>query len=392
MIKRLVIVAALLAVLLGGLAYFQLVLKPEMIKGFIAKAPKPPVTVTTALAEEQSWVTRSTSIGTLTAFQGIDVSSQVAGIVATINMDSGQVVQQGADILELDTSVEKADLTSAEATLRQAELAFKRASDLAEKSFGSVATLDQARAARDTAAASVKRVEALIAQKAIRAPFAGKLGIRKVDKGQYASPGQALVSLQQLDPIRADFPMPEQTLARLKPGEDVEVTVDARPGKTYRGKISVLDARVAQETRTLLVRAELPNPDKELLPGMFANVTVLLGEPQRVVTVPRTAVTYSLYGDSVYVVGKAASEAAASTPVAGAAAAATEFRPEPPARDVERRFVKTGETRDDKVAILSGLVAGDEVVTTGQIKLMPGSKVHVENAEQLKPPAVRPRE
>jgi membrane fusion protein (multidrug efflux system) len=390
MIKRLVIVAAFLAALFGGLAYFQLVLKPEMIKGFIAKAPKLPVTVTTAVAEEQSWVTRSTSIGTLTAFQGIDVSSQVAGIVAAIKMDSGQFVQQGADILELDTSVEKADLASAEATLRQAEVAFKRASDLAEKSFGSVATLDQARAARDTAAASVKRVEAIIAQKAIRAPFAGKLGIRKVDKGQYASPGQALVSLQQLDPIRADFPMPEQSLALLEPGEDVEVTVDARPGKTYHGKISVLDARVAQETRTLLVRAELPNPDKELLPGMFANVTVLLGEPRRVVTVPRTAVTFSLYGDSVYVVGKAAPEAAAAVPTAGAAA--TESRSEPPARDVERRFVKTGETRDDKVAILSGLAAGEEVVTTGQIKLMPGSKVHVENSEQLKRPPVRPRE
>lgn len=390
--KRLLIVGIILIALFAGLAYFQLVFKPQMIAGFIAKAPKPPVTVTTALARTESWIARRTSIGTITAEQGIDVSTQVAGIVAEIKMDSGQDVAKGADILTLDTSVERADLASAQATLKQAELAYNRASDLARKAVGSVATLDQARAARDTAAAAVTRVQALIEQKIVRAPFSGRLGIRKVDKGQYVAPGQALVSLQQLDPVRADFPIPEQDLAMLAPGQTVDVTVDARRGKTYHGKITVLDARVAQDTRTLLVRAELPNPGIDLLPGMFANVTVLVGQPQQIVTVPRTAVSFSLYGDSVYIVAKPADAPLTTGSVerSGGPAAGDSAKTEQ--RAVERRFVKTGETRDDRVAILSGVAAGDEVVTTGQLKLTPGVKVVVDNKERLQRPEVRPRE
>ena len=148
----------------------------------------------------------------------------------------------------------------------------------------------------------MKRIQAVIAQKAIASPFAGRLGIRKVEKGQYVSAGMALVSLQALDPIRADFPMPEQYVGKLAVGQPIELTVDAYPGQVFKGEIQSLDARVAQDTRTLLVRGLLPNPDRKLLPGMFANVTVLVGAPRDVVTVPRTAVTYSLYGDSVYVV------------------------------------------------------------------------------------------
>ncbi len=404
MIKRLLIVGIILATLIGGLAYFQLVFKPQMIKGFIAAAPKPPVTVTTENATRETWIARRHSIGTLVALQGIDVAPQVGGIVAKIDMDSGRDVQKGAELVELDTSVERADLVSAQATQRQAELAYQRALELTQKGAGSVASLDQATANRDTAAASVNRVRALIAQKQIRAPFTGRLGIRKVDPGQYVSPGQALVSLQQLDPIRADFPMPEQDFARLKAGQKVEVGVDAYPGTVFQGAISVLDARVTQETRTLLVRAELKNPDLKLLPGMFGNITVLTGEPEEVVTVPRTAVTYSLYGDSVYVVKPAEAPASASAPagttgslaqpaaVKTAEAAPAPAEGKPPALKAERRFVKTGDARDERVAILSGLQPGEEVVTTGQIKLTPGAAIRIDNSARLKPPAERPRQ
>ncbi len=404
MIKRLLIVGIILTTLIGGLAYFQLVFKPQMIKGFIAAAPKPPVTVTTENATRETWIARRHSIGTLVALQGIDVAPQVGGIVAKIDMDSGRDVQKGAELVELDTSVERADLVSAQATQRQAELAYQRALELTQKGAGSVASLDQATANRDTAAASVNRVRALIAQKQIRAPFTGRLGIRKVDPGQYVSPGQALVSLQQLDPIRADFPMPEQDFARLKAGQKVEVGVDAYPGTVFQGAISVLDARVTQETRTLLVRAELKNPDLKLLPGMFGNITVLTGEPEEVVTVPRTAVTYSLYGDSVYVVKPAEAPASASAPagttgslaqpaaVKTAEAAPAPAEGKPPALKAERRFVKTGDARDERVAILSGLQPGEEVVTTGQIKLTPGAAIRIDNSARLKPPAERPRQ
>jgi membrane fusion protein (multidrug efflux system) len=195
----------------------------------------------------------------------------------------------------------------------------------------------------------------------------------------------ALVSLQALDPIRADFPMPEQQIGKLRVGQPVELTVDAYPGRVFKGEIQSLDARVAQDTRTLLVRAILPNKDRKLLPGMFANVTVLVGEPTDVVTVPRTAVTYSLYGDSVYVVkpAPAPEPGKAQPPAAG----------NPPAEQLiaERRFVRTGQVRDDRVAVTFGLTAGEQVITTGQLKINSGASVHIDNTQPLNRPETRPK-
>ena len=231
-----------------------------------------------------------------------------------------------------------------------------------------------------------KRIEAVIAQKAITAPFSGRVGIRKVEKGQYVSAGMALVSLQALDPIRADFPMPEQHIGKLQVGAPIELAVDAYPGQVFKGEIQSLDARVAQDTRTLLVRAILSNRERKLLPGMFANVTVLVGQPADVVTVPRTAVTYSLYGDSVYVAKPAAETAdakAADAPVAGEPAAGQMI--------AERRFVRTGQVRGDRVAITFGLGAGELVVTTGQLKLNPGAAIHIDKSQALAPPPERPK-
>ena len=381
MIKRLLIAFIILAIFLGGLAYFQLVFKPQMIKEFLSAQAPPPATITAQAAQTRNWIERLPAIGTLIASQGVDVASQVAGIVTEIGFESGQDVPQGKKLVQLDISVERADLTSAEATQREADVAYKRQTDLLRKSVASEANVDTALAKRDTAAAAVNRIKALIAQKAILSPFAGRLGIRKVELGQYVSPGLALVTLQALDPIWVDFPMPEQSIGKLKTDQVIELTVDAFPGEVFKGRITSLDARVAQDTRTLLVRGTLANPERKLLPGMFANVAVLAGEESEVVTVPRTAVTYSLYGDAVYVVTP-------EEPKEG------EAKPSDAEQIyvVERRFVRPGQVRGDLVAINFGLKEGEQVVTTGQIKLNNDSRVRIDNSQELKPPAVLPKQ
>ena len=389
--RRFFITSVVILLLLGGLGYFQFVFKPQMIRTFLSQMKPPPVTVTAEPARVERWIERLASIGTLIASQGVEVTSQVAGIVTEVLIDSGKEVPQGTKLVQLDTAVELADLDNAVAVQREAELAYERQADLMQKRVTSEANLDTARAKREVAGAAVKRIQAVIAQKAIASPFAGRLGIRKVEKGQYVSAGMALVSLQALDPIRADFPMPEQYVGKLAVGQPIELTVDAYPGQVFKGEIQSLDARVAQDTRTLLVRGLLPNPDRKLLPGMFANVTVLVGDPRDVVTVPRTAVTYSLYGDSVYVV-KPAPAGDAAPPAAGSAAAAAPGQPAAPALVVERRFVRTGQVRDDRVAVTFGLEAGENVVTTGQLKLNPGASVLIDNSQTPKPAEDRPKQ
>ena len=380
MIKRFLIALIILGAFIGGLAYFQLVFKPQMIKEFLSQQVPPPATVTAQAAQTEKWVERLPAIGTLIASQGVDIASQVAGIVTALGFESGQEVPKGTKLVQLDVSIELADLASAEATLREADIAFKRQTDLLQKNVTSEANVDTALAKRDTAAAAMNRIKAVIAQKSIMAPFAGRLGIRKVELGQYISPGLPMVTLQALDPIWVDFPMPEQNIGKLQTRQVVELTVDAFPGKIFTGSVASLDARVSQETRTLLVRGTVPNRNGELLPGMFANVTVLSGAPADVVTVPRTAVTYSLYGDSVYVV----------KPEEPAPAAAAQPNPASPVFVVERRFIRTGQERQDRVAVTTGLKAGEQVVTTGQIKLNNGSRVMIDNSQELKAPAERP--
>jgi membrane fusion protein, multidrug efflux system len=383
---RFVIAALVIAGLLGGLGYFQFVFKPQMIKSFLSQMTPPPVTVTAEAARTDKWIERISSIGTLIASQGVEVTSQVAGIVTEVSIESGIEVEQDTRLVQLDTSVEVADLASATAIEREAGVAYDRQADLMQKRVTSEANLDTARAKRETAQAAVKRIQAVIAQKRIVSPFAGRLGIRKVEKGQYVSAGMPLVSLQALNPIRVDFPMPEQQIGKLRVGQPIELTVDAFPNQVFGGEIQSLDARVAQDTRTLLVRGLLPNPERKLLPGMFANVTVLVGDATDVVTVPRTAVTYSLYGDSVYVVKPAPAKD-------GKLASASASDPPPePALVVERRYVRTGQVREDRVAIVFGLAKGEEVVTTGQLKLNPGASIRIDNTQPLHRPEARPKQ
>jgi membrane fusion protein (multidrug efflux system) len=282
--------------------------------------------------------------------------------------------------------VEEADLTRNQAMLLEAEHDLKRQESLVKGRIVSQAVVDTTISKRDTAAASVQKMEAQIAQKNIKAPFSGRLGLRHVEKGQYVSPGQALVWLQSLDPIWIDFPVPEGDLGKLKPGATIELTVSAYPGKVFTGAIEAFDARVTAESRTLMVRGVLPNADHKLLPGMFANVGVLEGKPKDLVTVPRTAVTYGLYGDSVWVVKE-------SPPEPEKTAAVGADTPVPtPQLTAERRFVRVGPSQGDEVAILEGIKAGEQVITSGQLKLHPDMAIKIDNARPLTPQAERPRQ
>ncbi len=383
MFIRFAFATLIVGAILGGLAYFQLVFKPQMITEFLSKQVPPPATVTAEPAKTEEWIERLPAIGTLIASQGVDIAPQVSGVVTDLYFESGQDVPKGAKLVQLDISVEQAELASARAVLREADVGFTRQEDLLRKNVASQANVDTALAKRDTAEAAVNRITAVIDRNTIGTPFAGRLGIRQVELGQYVSPGLTLVTLQALDPIWVDFPVPEQNIGRLSVGQTFKLTIDAFPGEVFTGEIASLDARVAQDTRTLLVRGTLPNPQRKLLPGMFANVNVLVGSPQSVVTVPRTAVTYSLYGDSIYVVKKAEPKDG-ETPVAEPDGA--------PALFVERRFVRTGQVNETRIAITEGLKAGEDVVTTGQLKLNPGARVRVDNSQELKSPAVRPRQ
>jgi len=383
-------VLVLLAGLTGGLGYFQFVTKPQMIKGFIAAAAPPPPAVAVSEAVAETWTARLPAIGTFRALQGIDVSSQLSGTISAIHVENGQDVQKGAPLFDLDTSVEEADLKNNLATLKNNELTLDRQRQLTASGNATKANLDAAQAARDSAEATVERARATIAQKTVVAPFAGRLGLRRYDLGQYLSQGTSFITLQQLDPIYVDFPIPEQSIALLKQGQPLEVTVDGYPGKLFKGEIQTVDARVSQDTRNVTVRGLFANPDHVLLPGMFANVAVLAGKPIQTVTVPRTAITYSLYGDSVFLVvpvpdpvPPGGAQAATSSQAAGQ----TEI-----AYKVQRRAVRLGDVQDDRVAVLEGVKAGDKVVSQGQLKLQPESRVRPDFDAKLTPLPVRPKE
>ena len=402
MVKRFLIAAMIVGLFLGGVGYFNLVFKPKMIGEFMKKMVPPPATVTAEAARTESWSDRVRAIGTLVAIEGVDVAPQLGGMVTEYYFESGHDVAQGDKLVKLDTSVEEADLADNKATLAQTLLDYERQAKLVKTGAVSQAVLDQTIAKRDSAAAAVQKMEATIAQKTIIAPFAGRLGLRHVEKGQYVEPGHALVWLQSLDPVWVDFPVPEGDIGKFKLGSAVELAADAYPGQLFKGEVEAFDAKLGSDTRTLMVRARVPNSDRKLMPGMFANVAVLAGGAKELITVPRTAVTYGLYGDSVWVVNEGAPApapapppTASAEPVASAAAAdATPVGaiPDEPKLTAERRFVRVGPTEGDRVAILEGVKAGEQVVTSGQLKLQPGATIKIDNSGALKAPAELPKQ
>ena len=374
---------AFLAALTAGLAYFQFAIKPVMVKGFISAAFAPrPTAVAAEAVKAEKWPPELTAIGTLRAYQGILIAPQAAGIVTAKHFDSGEDVEAGALLINIDDSVEQADLTNGLAQLKNADATLARQKTLVAQGNTPQSTVDTALATRDSAAATVERTRAVIAQKAIKAPFAGRLGLRNVDLGQYVAVGTSLVTLQQLDPIYADFPVPEEALRSLAVDQAVSMTVDAIPGRNFEGKIEAIDARVSAESRNVTARAVFANPDRKLLPGMFANLTVTTGEPASVLTVPRTAIVYSLYGDNVFVV-RAAPHAREEGAVSDNGAVSGLI--------VERRFVRVGPAQGERIAIEDGLRVGERVVTAGQIKLQAYMPVTIDEAAALPAPAETPR-
>jgi membrane fusion protein (multidrug efflux system) len=364
-----VVLVGLIAVI-GGFAFFQFVAKPQMIRQFMAQAPQPVVAVTAEEVRRESWVQIRTAVGTLRAVRGVDLANQVDGVVRSINFVSGDEVAAGAPLIQLDDSVEQADLKSAIADHRRAAADYERQRELVARGAVARASYETALNQRDTAAATIDRIRAIIAKKNIQAPFGGQMGIRRIDVGQYLPVGTMIVTLQALDPIYVDFPMPEQDFKLVHVGEEVRATLDAYPGRNFPGRVQSIDPRVDANSRTFLVRAEIANADRSAVPGMFANVELLTGQVRDVLTVPRTAITYSLYGENVLVVKGA----------------------EGGGQTIERRFVRAGEVRDERVEIVESAQLGEMIVTSGQIKLDQGTKVRVDNTAALKAPSVRPKE
>ena len=373
MIRRilyLLLVTILLGGLAGAIAFYAFDFKPKMIAGFIQNAPRPPETVSAEPARTEEWQPQVAAIGTLVASEGIDVTPQVGGIVEEIEFESGDTVKKGQLLVKLDITTEAADMRSIASQLANAETELARKEKLVSKGISPRAELDNLRTTKDTLQASMDRLRAIVAQKFIYAPWDGQVGLRSVSVGSYLAPGQKIVWLQKTDPIYADFKVTEADFGRIRDGLTVTTTYNAYPGETFSGKIVTTDARVSDESRMITVRAGIDNPEGKLVPGMYANVLVDSGTPETVVTVPETAVTYSLYGDNVFVVN----------PTKGKDKDGKEVDE----LVIERRFVKAGGVRDGRVQIVSGLAEGDKVVTAGHNKIDQGSKVVIDNSIALK--------
>ncbi len=362
------IVTVLLGGLGGGIAYYAFDFKPKFLAEVIGNSPRPVATISAEAAREDAWAPAIEAIGTLTAVDGIQVTPQVGGILQQVQFESGQTVKKGDRIAVLDTATEEAELRSVMVQLANAEEELTRRTAVFNKGYAAKADIDTLRTQRDTFQANVERLRAVIAQKYIYAPWDGRLGLRNVSPGQYVAQGQAIVWLQRVDPIYADFPVTEAEFSRIKAGQPVMAKFEGYPDKTFPGKVVFTDATMTETSRTIKIRASIVNEDGKLLPGMYANVNVTVGEPETVTTVPQTAVTYSLYGDNVLVVVPAK-------------------KPDPNAKtpelEVERRFVKTGGVKNGRVQILSGVKAGDQIVIAGQNKIDQGSKVVIDNSIAL---------
>lgn len=376
MLRR-IIYFALVLVLLGGLgggiAFYAFQWKPQFLAQVISAAPKPAETVSAEAARADSWQPHVTAIGTLVAVNGIDITPEVGGVVREINFDSGQIVKKGDKLVQLDISTEEADLKNFEVQLSNAETDFNRISEVFKKGFSSKQELDNATSRRDQLRASVERTKAVIAQKSIFAPWNGRLGLRSISVGKYVAAGQPLIWLQSVDPIYADFTVTEADFGRIRQGQKVTATFNSWPGESFAGEVLTTDSKVSADSRMITVRASISNPDGRLVPGMYANVAVDVGEPEAVVTVPQTAITYTLYGDSVFVVVEEANADASK----------------PKDLIVQRHFVKPGSMREGRVQILEGVKAGDQVVTVGQNKIDQGTKVKIDNSVALVEPESR---
>lgn len=364
MIKRMVLMLILVGVVLGGVFGFQ-AFKGVMIKRYFASQTSPPQTVSTVQAKLETWQPRIEAVGTLIALNGTDIAPELTGVVARIHFTSGEEVQAGTLLVELNADVDRAQLQALKAAHALAQKTNDRNRELFATHIISQQDLDTSQANLDATAAQVAAQSAVVEKKAIRAPFAGRLGIRAVDLGQYVNPGTKLVNLQQLDPIFVDFHIAQKALHDIAVGHRVVVRSDALPGLTFAGRIAALDSTIDLATRSVKVRAEIQNPRHQLLPGMFVITDIDVGQTQERITLPQTAISYNPYGSIVFLVteqGQAPGEKSKLV--------------------AKQRFVTTGETRGDQVSVTDGLKPGDVVVSAGQLKLRNDTPVVVDNSIQ----------
>jgi membrane fusion protein (multidrug efflux system) len=322
----------------------------------------PPETVTATTAKEQNWETNITATGSVVAVQGVTVASEMAGKVAKITFEPGATVAAGDLLVQLDTSTEEAQLRAAEAGAALAKLNLDRGKELLQKNTMAQSEVDAADAQAKQTEAQADGIRAIIAKKTIRAPFAGRLGLRLINLGQILKEGDAIASLQTLDPIYVDFSLPQQRLAELAVGGVVRVTSDAAPGETLEGKITAVNPDVDAVTRNVRVQATLTNAGDKLRPGMFASVTVVLPAKENVRVIPASSVLYAPYGDSVFVIDEKKDEKTGTVE-----------------KILRQQFVRLGTTRGDFVAVMSGLKEGESIVTSGVFKLRPGENVVIDN-------------
>lgn len=332
---------------------------------------EPKFTVSTERAALQPWRQQLKVVGSLHAVRGSDLSSEVAGVIDAMHFESGSDVKAGTLLAELRAADDIGRLDSLRANAQLAQANYQRALAQFDAQAISKADLDSADALQKSAKAQVAEQQALVNKKRIVAPFAGQLGIRNVDAGQYVPAGTKIVTLQTLDPIHADFHVPQQQLASLRVGQVVDAVSDTYPGQVFSGRISAIDPKVDTDTRNVQVRATLQNPKRQLLPGMYANLNIEVGKPENFITLPITAITYNPYGATAYLVVPREQQADAKNKSAQSGTDKVLV--------AKQIFVTAGATRGDQVAVLKGIKAGDEVVTTGQLKLKNGALIVTNN-------------
>lgn len=371
LLRRMLVMIGVVVLVVAALAG----LKYQSITKQIAQfsAPKPAISVSAANSEQVQWQNRLPAIGTLKALQGIDLTVESSGTVQDVLFRSGEKVSLHQPIIQLDSDVESATLATSQAERDLAQVEFDRARSLLTRQALSKSEYDRLAAELLKANTRVAQLKAIMAKKRILAPFAGTIGIRQVDVGDFVSSGTIIATLQDVSSLYVDFFLPEQSVPQLKLGQRVRFSVAAFPNQSFEGEINAINPKVEDSTRNVQVRAILSNPESKLLPGMFANLEVLLPSEDARVVVPETALTYTLYGNSVYVIGNKKDDKGVEE----------KDDKGQPVLVVERRFVETGERRDGKVIVLKGLKAGENVVTAGQLKLDNGSHVAVVTDDAL---------
>ncbi|KJC45895.1 RND transporter [Bradyrhizobium sp. LTSP885] len=372
MVRWFIIVGALLALLVGGLVWFNH-FRGQMIAQFFANNKPPPSNVSVADAKSEVIPNLLTAVGDLVAVHQVNVTTDVSGRITDILFTAGSHVKAGTPLVQLFDTPDQGDLASFKAQAVVGELQLDRAKQLAARQFGPQSTVDQAQATFDQAKAGIAKTEALISQKLVRAPFDGDLGVRQVEVGQYLTAGTQIVSLTDLSVLYANLTATEKQSSQIKVGQIVRVVVDAYPGRTFEGKITTIEPQIATDTRNIRVQATIQNPDSILKPGMFATTTIVLPEKPAVVTVPETAVDYTLYGDSVFLITEKKADDGKTSLTA------------------VRTFVKTGNRVAGRVEILKGLNPGDRVIAVGQIKLQSGMAVAISTDPTPPIPAEPPR-